>query len=238
MTKKDTIHSPIQNRIISLLKNKHRARYSELQIEGEANDLFNYHLQFLVKKGIVVKDEQGYFLSELGLRIVADANTIEQGDHLFKVNVIMVVSRKNGKEIEILNQLRKSHPSYGKIGVPGGVVYKEEPIIDAAKRKLQIETGLSADFRLLGFLRRYLYKDGELFSDVFFPIVYSDNYSGEIISRNNYGENMWVPIDEAIKNESAKYDSLKSLPRILNAIKNKKINSLEFFYEEDAQIDG
>lgn len=145
---------------------------------------------------------------------------------------------KNRKEIQILNQRRKSNPSYGKIGVPGGVVHKEESIIDAANRKLQIETGLSADFRLLGFLRRYLYKDGQLFSDVFFPIVYSDHYSGELMVENEYGENMWVNIDEAIKNESATYDSLKSLPRILEAIRKGKIGSLEFFYEEDTQLDS
>jgi hypothetical protein len=36
------------------------------------NDLFNYHLQFLVKKDLLVKVKDGYALSEKGLKHVAD----------------------------------------------------------------------------------------------------------------------------------------------------------------------
>jgi len=53
----------------------------------------------------------------------------------------------------------------------------------------------------------------------------------------NFGHNVWVPIDEAIKNESAEFDSLNGIRIALNAIKNGKINKLTFFFEENIQSD-
>ena len=211
--------SPIQNNIISRLKNSKSLRYSELQPKDIPNDLFNYHLQHLVKKELIIRRQDGYSLSESGIRYVADPypnnNVISS---LFKINVITIVSRvKNGK-IEILNQIRKSNPSFGKIGVMGGVVLKGELIEDAARRKFKQETGLDANFKLMGTERRIMYKSGELFSDLLFPIAYSNKSEGELVVDSDFGHNMWVSIDEAIKNESSEFDSIRSINIVLKEI--------------------
>ncbi len=230
--------SPIQNHILSKLKNAQARRYSELQPGKVPNDLFNYHLQYLVKKGYVIKSGEGYSLSTEGIKHVADPYTSNDSiTSLFKINVITIVSRVNGGKIEILNQLRKSNPSYGKVGVMGGVVLKGELIEPAATRKLKQETGLDAQFKLVGNERRIMYKDGELFSDLMFPIAYADSYSGELIEDTDFGHNMWVPIDKAIKNESAEFDSIKSINIALRAIKDGTIGTLPFFFEEEVQSD-
>ncbi|MES2216267.1 MAG: NUDIX domain-containing protein [Patescibacteria group bacterium] len=229
--------SPIQNHIFARLKNAKSLRYSEIQPKNVPNDLFNYHLQFLVKKEYINRDDDGYSLSESGVKYVADFNPPADPTnrtHLFKVNVLTIISRNNKGKIEILQQLRKSNPSYGKIGVPGGVVRKGESTESAATRKLKIETGLEATFKLLGIQRRTMYVNNELFSDILFPIAYADTYTGELAD-TEYGHNMWVPIDEAIKNESSDFDSIKSIVTILKAIKNGKILSLPFLYKEDIQ---
>ncbi len=229
--------SPIQNHILSRLKNAKSLRYSELQPDKVPNDLFNYHLQFLVKKGWLEKLDDGYSLSDKGIKYFADpipegtANT-----SLFKINVITILSRMDEGKIEILNQLRTSNPSYGKVGVMGGVVLKGELIEPAAKRKLKQETGLVADFKLVGCERRILYKHGEIFSDVMFPIAYADEYEGELID-TQFGENKWVDIDEAIKNESAEYDSIPSIKKALEAVKAGTILKIPFFFEENIQSD-
>lgn len=230
--------SPIQNKIISKLKNATILRYSELWPEKIPNDLFNYHLQFLVTKGFLNKSAKGYSLSDKGVKLVADPHV--QGDSitsLFKINVITIVSRKIKGKIEILNQIRKSNPSYGKVGIPGGVVLKGELIEPAATRKLKQETGLDAAFRLVGCERRIMYKGGEIFSDIMFPIAYSDSVSGELMVDSDFGHNMWVPIDTAIKNESAEYDSIQSIVKVLKAIKKGKIKSMPFLFEESVQSD-
>ena len=230
------INSPIQNHIISKLKNAKSLRYSELQQKGVPNDLFNYHLQFLVKKGIIDKADDGYSLSSSGIKIVADVISDQKNlENLFKVNPLMIVSRVHDGKIQILNQIRKSNPSYGKVGVIGGVVRKGESIEDAASRKLKVETGLSANFKVVAIMRRFMYVGGELFSDVFFPITYSDSVEGDVIEDTDFGHNMWVDIDQAILNESAEFDSVVSLKKVLSAVKDGSISNMSFFYEEDTQ---
>lgn len=228
----DKIESTIQNNIISLLKNASCLRYGELKPKEIPNDLFNYHLQFLVKKKYINKTDKGYSLSKKGIKHIADSTI----NNTFKINPLLIVARRENGKLQILNQLRKSHPSFGKIGVPGGIVFKGESIIDASSRKLKIETGLDAKFKIIGMMRRLMYIENELFSDVIFPIVYTDKYSGTLLQNSDYGENMWVSIDEAIKNESAKFDSIISLPKVLRAVKKGTINKMPFFYEEDTQI--
>ena len=228
----DKIESTIQNNIISLLKNASCLRYGELKPKEIPNDLFNYHLQFLVKKKYINKTDKGYSLSKKGIKYIADSTI----NNLFKINPLLIVARIENGKLQILNQLRKSHPSFGKIGVPGGIVFKGESIIDASSRKLKIETGLDAKFKIIGMMRRLMYIENELFSDVIFPIVYTDKYSGTLLQNSDYGENMWVSIDEAIKNESAKFDSIISLPKVLRAVKKGALNKMPFFYEEDTQI--
>lgn len=230
--------SPIQNEIIGRLKNAALLRYSELKPSSMPNDLFNYHLQYLVKKGYLEKIDEGYRLSDIGISLVADPSPKDNPilNHLFKVNVITIVSRKIDNEIQILNQRRKSHPSYGIIGVMGGIVHKGETITEAAKRKCEIETGLIGDFKYLGTQRRIMYKDNELFSDVFFPISYSSKFSGKLIEKTDYGQNIWVSIDQAIKNEQRGFDSIPAIVDVLKAIKNDTIDNLQVFYNETIAI--
>ncbi len=233
--------SPIQNHILSRLKNAKSLRYSEMQPEKIPNDLYNYHLQFLVKKGFVMKLDDGYSLSSKGIKHVADPYPTEKFNSitsLFKINVITIVSRVVDGNIEILNQIRKSNPSYGKVGIPGGVVLKGELIEPAATRKLQQETGLIANFKLLGCERRIMYKSGELFSDLMFPIAYADSSSGTLIADTDFGHNMWVPLDEAIKNdESDSFDSIKAISTTLHAIKDGTIKTIPFFFTEEIRSD-
>lgn len=231
--------SPIQNHILGKLKNAKALRYSELQPDKVPNDLFNYHLQYLVKKEFILKTEDGYSLSEDGIKHVADPYTTNDAiTSLFKINVITIVSRVVDSKVEILQQIRKSNPSYGKIGVMGGVVLKGELIEPAATRKLKVETGLDAEFKTVGCERRIMYKSGELFSDLMFPIAYTDNYSGELIEDTDFGHNMWVPIDEAIENESAEFDSIRSINIALRAIKDGTIGTIPFFFKEEIQSDS
>lgn len=230
--------SPIQNHILSKLKNAQTLRYSDLQPKKVPNDLFNYHLQYLVKKNYILKTDEGYSLSDEGIKHVADPYTSNDAiTSLFKINVITIVSRIIDGKIEILNQLRKSNPSYGKVGVMGGVVLKGELIERAATRKLRQETGLDAEFKLVGCERRIMYKGGELFSDLMFPIAYANSSSGDLLIESDFGQNMWVTIDQAIINESALFDSIKTISTVLKAIQEGTIETLPFVFSEEIQSD-
>lgn len=229
----------IQNHIISRLKNAGSLRYSALKPDDTPNDLFNYHLKSLVTKELVCKLQEGYSLSESGQAYVADVyhTSDPQLNRLFKVNVITIVSRIHDSKLQILTQRRNSQPSFGLVDVMGGTIVKGEDLLLGARRKLQDETGLTAEFKLLGFERRRLYKSNELFSDVIFPICYADNHSGQLLS-TEYGENFWVDIDDAVKNADRPFDNIESIVTCLEAIRDNTLNSLAFFYTETTQKDN
>ncbi len=237
--------SPIQNHILSKLKNAKSLRYSELMPDYKVpNDLFNYHLQFLVKKGFLIKVEDfsnesgvsrgGYALSEVGVKHMADPILSDNKviTSLFKINVITIVSRIIDGKLYILNQVRNSNPSFGKVGVMGGVVWKGEGVLDAASRKLKQETGLDANFKYIGAERRIMYVEEELFSDVLFPIAYTNQSVGEPYD-TDFGKNMWVPIDEAIENDTKdEFDCIEAISKVLMAIKDGSIDNMPVFYCE------
>lgn len=227
--------SPIQDFIISRLKNAASLRYSDMRPDDIPNDLYNYHLKQLLSKKLVEKTDNGYCLSPAGQRHVADIHhTSDPLNRLFKLNVITIVSRIIDGETMILNQSRTSNPSYGKVGVMGGTVIKGEPLLDAAARKLREETGLIAEFRLVGWERRLLYKHDALFSDVLFPIAYADASQGELHD-TEYGRNFWTPLAAAIKNESNPSDSIASIITILKAVEAGNLQTLPLFFNETMQ---
>ena len=105
--------SQVQNIILTKLLRSEKLRYGELKPEDVANDLFNYHLQFLVKKCLVDKLGDGYKLSVSGVKHVADEYPLNpQGEvaNLFKMNAITIISRNTKNGIEILNKVRGRSP--------------------------------------------------------------------------------------------------------------------------------
>jgi ADP-ribose pyrophosphatase YjhB (NUDIX family) len=230
----------IQKEILTRLLSQKDARYRDLHPESVANDLFNYHLQFLVKKGLIKKSKNTYSLSDKGIRFVAEENPLGPTGKIadkFKLNVLTVLVKHEGKKIFVLNQLRKRQPSYGNIGVMGGTLKKGEKITDAAKRKLEEETGLKAEFDFLGVERRkILDKQGDAISDMFFYICLSEHSTGKLISKTLYGENMWVLIDEAILNELEQPAPILKIVNILQAIRAGTHKEIPiFFFEEEYQ---
>jgi len=231
--------STIQNKILTRLLKSKKLKYSDIKPDETANDLFNYHLQFLVKKGLVLKEDDGYLLSPAGIKHIADEYPLNpRGEvaNLFKVNVITIVSQNSKNGIQILNQIRGRHPSFGKKGVVGGSIHKGEEILVGASRKLVEETGLSAEFKILGFERRMLRAGDELFSDIIYCLCYADEVSGELKSKTEFGINEWVTMDEAIKNDAPKVDSIESISNILEAVKTGTVRKMPLFFHESQQI--
>jgi UPF0288 family protein (methanogenesis marker protein 3) len=144
---------PIQRQILTLLMSAEaEQRYSELMIPGIENDLFNYHLQNLVKKGLLVKTTSSYALTELGKKEVSSFDVQGNQRQFFKVSVALAVFRNDYSEL--LVQKRTRNPFYGDITTIAGKVLPGEKIVDAARRKLQEEANLSSLFTFVGVLRK------------------------------------------------------------------------------------
>jgi 8-oxo-dGTP pyrophosphatase MutT (NUDIX family) len=229
----------VQDYIISKLKNADALRYRDLRPPETPNDLFNYHLKMLLSKGVVDKGADGYRLSQKGHEYVADVyHTSDQANRLFKINAITIVSRVTDGQLEILTQERHSQPSFGLVGVMGGTILKGEAILEGAARKLRQETGLTAEFRLIGFERRRLYKNDKLFSDVLFPICYADTHEGDVTEITEFGRNYWAPIAQAIKNETRPFDNIPAIIKVLTTVQDGTIENMPLFYDETVQKDS
>ena len=193
----------VQLRILTkLTTSPNGLRYSEMRPFDEylENDLYNYHLQYLVKNELVSKEGNLYQTTEKGKVLTTNMDALGKVQQLFKVSVALQVVREvNGKR-EILRHKRLRHPFYGDVTSVSGKVHHGELIEDAAKRKLKEETGLEAEFKLLGVLRKIRKnKQGKLIEDTLYHVCYAENPIGKLIKKNVYGENFWSNFDQAIQ---------------------------------------
>jgi len=189
------IESSIQLEVLSNCKFwKSGARYSQLKSEGLDNDLFNYHLQQLVKKGFLSKQDKLYFLSERGKSIATNIDD-ESGSVStnYKVSVYLcpVV---NGK---VLLYRRLKHPQYGYVGLVSGKMRYGERVLGAANRELLEETGLRGKFRIVGNLRQIRKNEsGEVIEDGIFYVCFTDLIEGELCEKGKEGEYFWVALGQ------------------------------------------
>ncbi len=222
----------IQKKILSKLIQSETLRFTDMKDEGLENDQFNYHLQTLVKKGYLEKNDSKYKLTIKGKKLVSnfDAKGVVKG--LFKVSVaLFVVDTKTKK---ILLQKRTRSPFYGDITNIAGKVLRGEKIIDAAKRKLKEEAGLDGTFVNIGVLRKIKrWKDNEILEDTFYNCCYTENPSGQLVTSNEFGENFWGTFEDAIENSKTNADPGEYEINVLKRVKDK---NLDLFYLEDDEI--
>lgn len=221
---------PVQLQILTILNRSVKPyRYSELNTENIDNDLFNYHLQFLVKKNLVEKIEGGYKISASGKRLMADIDAVGKKYELFRYSITAnVIKKENGKKY-VLTQKRLRHPYYGDISTISGKVKKGELVIDAAKRKLKEETGLEADFKVLGLLRKMrLNKNKDVVEDTVYNVCYAENPTGELVEKNEYGENKWYEIEEFKKLHAKNIDVGEYDKEVFERIFNENFETFHF----------
>jgi 8-oxo-dGTP diphosphatase len=102
---------------------------------------------------------------------------------------------------EILFQQRTKNPYYGYWGFPTGKIRWGETITQTAARELKEETGLEANYKIVGLYHEHTYLEDEVeaVEDKMFFVVHCTNPSGELIERYEGGNNRWMTADEARK---------------------------------------
>lgn len=204
---------PLQKNILAhLVRQPVGLRYRDMKPADIENDLYNYHLQQLVREQLVEKDEQGYRLSRLGKAHMLDQQPVDpvgQTTDRFKVAALALVVRQGEAGREVLYQTRTCAPFAGNQEIIGGSIRKGEPVIEAAKRRLFEEAGLVAEFRCVGTVRKIRYdQSGQLYADVLYQVCVADRYSGELQVETTFGRHDWLSLEAAIKHEAtANYGS-------------------------------
>lgn len=136
-----TVNHHIQKSIIDVLMYREIARFRDLRPPRTDTNLFSYHLNSLVKSGIVMKVEGGYTLSMKGLlyvdRVSVEKKTIRTQP---KIITMLLVQNSDG---DILLHRRDKQPYINAWTLPYGKLHIEDSSLEeAARRETKEKLGL------------------------------------------------------------------------------------------------
>lgn len=180
------------------------AGFAELQKPtGLSSDHFNFHIGRLVELELIEKVERGqYALSPRGKeyanKLDTDSNTIERQP---KSAVILALERTYRGTKQFLFQERLKNPYYGYWGLPSGKIRWGETIPETALRESLEETGLSADFRVVGVYHEHvkIAETNELIEDKIFYVCHATDIRGELTKQFEGGRNEWLSKETVLK---------------------------------------
>jgi ADP-ribose pyrophosphatase YjhB (NUDIX family) len=131
----------IQKFIIDVLMYQKVARFRDLRPPRVDTNLFSYHLNSLVKLGMVKKVEGGYALSTMGLSYVDRVST-EKKTIRTQPKIISMLVIQNSKG-DVLLQHRKKQPYIDTWTLPYGKLHVEDiSVKEAAQREAYEKLGL------------------------------------------------------------------------------------------------
>jgi ADP-ribose pyrophosphatase YjhB (NUDIX family) len=223
--------SEIQSKILALISRSDGLRYSKAYPGGEIDDdLYNYHLQELVKKDLLRKENGVYTLTDAGKMTILPMDSRGEWQDMFRMAVILVVTRNSGEEILVHKRIR--HPYKGEISTISGKIHAGEKYVDAAKRKLNEEAGLTANFEYWSSFRSIRKTNiGKLVEDTIYTVCVARDPTGEMVEINQFGENWWETYDKIfdyMKNNLATGNlEIELLKEIKSGVKTGRLTAEE-----------
>jgi len=192
---------------ISILREllfKPGARFMDLKKVDTTNDHFTFHVNQLLKEGLIRKENGKYFLTtegkEFANRMDTDSLKLEkQGKVAIAIHAVRI--SKGVKEYLVHRRLKE--PFYGWYGSHSGKVRWGETPLECARREFLEETGLSGKFTLKGIVHyHHFHKDGRLLEDKYFWVFRVDEVTGNLKVKVPEGENIWMTEREFRKLEN------------------------------------
>jgi 8-oxo-dGTP pyrophosphatase MutT (NUDIX family)/predicted transcriptional regulator len=213
----------IQMSILKKLLFAESLKFSELRPDNNVeNNLLTFHLDRLIKDGLVQKTEDGYKLTPTGKefanRMDTDNNKVQRQG---KISALQCCYRNINGELEFLVYTRLKHPFYGCQGYPSGKVQYGEQVIAASKRELLEETGLIGDPEIFMIDHYIVYKDNELVEDKYFYFCRYLNPTGEL-TQSEEGKFEWVKESELDKVWTKPAEPIERMRYINERIKDTK----------------
>ena len=131
-----SVNHHIQKHIIDVLMYSETARFRDLRPPKVDTNLFTYHLNALVKMGMVMKADGGYALTPSGLSYV-DRVSVEKRVIRTQPKIISMIVVQN-EEGDVLLQRRTKQPYINTWTLPYGKLHVEDTsVMSAAKREVQ-----------------------------------------------------------------------------------------------------
>lgn len=188
--------SKIQISILRALSLESSLRFAQINKDNVPSDQFSYHLRQLQKMGLIDKQSDNtYRLTDIGKQHILNFDrNIETYIERGLIAALAVITRGSGKDEEVLLSRRNRQPDYGRLTLVGGQVAFGESIHDAIKESVYIETGVKADFKLLGMKHILTNRDG-VQQDLYFFVYLAQNFHDTINSAPRR-EHVWKKVSE------------------------------------------
>lgn len=133
--------------------------YAQMRPKGVESNHFAYHLEQLLKAGLVTKTDRKYMLTAEGMAL---ADRVSHQDMLVRkqAHIVTTICVTNDAGQTVLFE-HAFHPYLGLMGFPQGRVHYDEHIAEAAQRELFEKTGLDdVDLTMRGTAYIHATKDG------------------------------------------------------------------------------
>jgi DNA-binding HxlR family transcriptional regulator len=219
--------------ILHSLRYSQGARFNELMRPTEhTSDTFKFHLQKLVKLNYVAKrSDRSYSLTPSGKEFAENLDEQQRSEQKQpKLSVLIIASQQaaDGQTLFLL-QKRRRQPYYGFWNEITGPVRWGWSFEEAASKVLFKQTGLMADFRVMGMrrIRDFSAETGALLGDKLFIVVEASRLQGELANTYAGGINAWLSLDQL----QIEPKHFASTPRIIRAYQNGSLyESNDFIY--------
>ena len=207
-------------------------RFSDLNKTDVTSDHFTFHVNHLIKEGLIRKENGKYFLTtegkEFANRMDIDSLKLEKQG---KVAIALHAVRINKGTTEYLVHRRLKEPFYGWYGSHSGKVRWGETLQECAQREFLEETGLLGKFTLKGIVHyHHFYKDGKLLEDKYFWVFRIDNVTGELKAKVPEGENIWMT-EKQFKNLKNTFSTFDEMAEVINGKTLVYIDRIKFVDE-------
>jgi len=182
----------VQHKIFELFIKNKRMRFSDIEkaLEMKSN-LLSYHLEGLVKQGMLEKENDDYVLTkqaETMMPVFAQITGKEKG-------VLPVVLMAIMNENKILLLKRTKRPYQGYWSIPGGKLQLQESIQDCALRESEEETGLKCQFSHIASVIHERVKEKEEYKHAFVFFLTILKPESIKLKESEEGKLEWFPLD-------------------------------------------
>ena len=132
---------------------------------------------------------------------------------------------QNGEKILLQNRIKEDWKGYT---LPGGHVEIGESFVDAVKREMKEETGLTIHDPMLVGIKQFPMKNGNYAEGRYIVLLFKvTQFSGDVVSSEE-GQMEWVNY-----NQISEIDTVEDFEDLLDVINNPKLTEFQYLVDGD-----
>lgn len=190
------MESEIEKKILKKFMYNEKLKYNQIWDKKICSSShFDYYFKKIIGAGLVVKKNEFYELSSLGIKFLSEIDGESLSLKSKPIVCAFVLAFKDGM---VLMNKRSKQPFMNYFNVPGGKVEFGGFLEEEALREFEEETGLSGKLSLKIISEKISFEKGNLqvaHHIIGFFYLCSD-VEGELIENVREGENVWLSVDE------------------------------------------